>query len=87
MAQKQLKVGDRIRVFEIQSGHYQPKIHGKHSAERVGKYLGNQYGVDLCYGFYCQDAIYKPHHANIDNKIVKVNHLKQVCTMVITKLK
>ena len=85
--ESKLKVGDRIRVFEIQSGHYQPKIHGKHSAERVGKYLGNQYGVDLCYGFNWLDGSYSAHHANIDNKIVKKNHIKHVCTMVITKLK
>lgn len=82
-----MKVGDRIRVFEVQSGHYQPELLGKHSAERIGKYLGNKYGIDLCYGFIGFDGEYNCHHANIDNECVNVNHVKHVCTMVITKLK
>lgn len=82
-----MKVGDRIRVFKIQDGYYEPSLIGKHSAEKTDHYLGNIYGSNICYGFINNEGSYIPHHINIDNDIVKVNHVKHVATMVITKIK
>jgi len=81
-----LKVGDRIRVFEVQPGHYAPELIGKHSAEKIDDYFGNPYGVTLCYQFSTSSGLIN-YNANIDNDIVEINHVKHVATMVITKLK
>lgn len=68
-----MQVGDRIRVFEVVSDLYRQQTKGKHLAEARDCFFGNSFGVNLV-GFK-----YKHHHIGTE--------ARQVCTMVITKIK
>lgn len=83
-----MKVGDRIRVFEVKEGfHNINDLLGKHFCETLDNYFGNEYGVNLPYLFELNNGDKMRYHANIDNDIVKVNHIKHVATMVIKSIK
>lgn len=72
-----MKVGDRIRIFEVLDPFY-GNLKGKQAAEKNGNFFGNMFGVDLPLDFVNGNL-----HVGINDRM----QARQVATMVITKIK